>query len=280
MDVTTFLGIKELVEAARRFIPHGGKKDAPPEQQMPADFLPSYDDEAICAALDAKLVKGLDEKELNGREVLKYIQEIRAKLEPHQRKRWRNIFGTIKLTDQYEDVLSSRKHTKVEASAKGPAKEEVTEEYHRQQKFYAYTLEDPRLLHLILVAEIARDQGVDNAVKYLTDSDFALKKSLFEEVGEELESWKRAIGEQLSRASYQVFLGDEYEKICASNAEAPFEKVEKLLNRALVAKTARRKRRLEVAKKTRIFHARPLALSLLVLTTIVMILVTAYLEMY
>lgn len=277
MDIAGALAFKELMDVIRGLVPHGGKKDAPPEQQMPADFLPSYDDEALCAALDAALVRV---KEAEGLAYLKHIQAVRAKLEPHQRNRWRNVFGTIKLTDRYEDVPSSTKHTKVEASAKGPAKEETTTTTERRQQFYAYTKDDPRLQHLILVAEIARDQGIDGAVKYLIDSDFALKTSLFEQGEEKLESWKKAAGEKLSRASYRVFLGKEYEKIRERNADAPFEETKKLLEKALTEKTARDKRRLTVAKKTRIHHARPIGLILLALATIVMILATAYFELY
>lgn len=246
IEVGKVFALRELWNAAREFFPHG-PRETPLKQQMPSNLLPTYDDEAITAALDAALAK---EK---GPEYLARIKEVRAKLQPHQRERWRKIFGTIELTERHENVISSRKHTKTEASAKGPAREESIEEHARWQRDYEYTLEDPRLQHLILVSEIARDQGVDKAVEYLMVSDFALEKSFTEKA----EEFTKSASEKLALASYSFFLGDEYDKICEQHQGKPMEELKKILSETLVAKTARDRRELVRAKQERILHARP-----------------------
>ncbi len=276
INLGNLFALREVWQLLKGIVPDS-TKDEPLTQQKPSNLIPSYDDEAIAAALDTALytLKGVE-----GAAYLGWIEQVRAELLPHQRERWRKVYGNIVLTERHENRVCSEKTNRVEASAKGPARDESSKEYKREAKDYEYTLEDPRLQHLVVVAEMVRDHGVAKAKRYLLESDFVLEKSLFEQGKGELGSLKDSGMEKLSRASYSLFLGKEYEEICAWNAGAPFEEVEKLLKEALVAKTARRKRRLEVAKKTRIFHARPFALSLLVLATIVMILATAYLELY
>lgn len=256
--------LKELWGAIRGFIPHGAK-EAPLEQQMASGFLPSFDDEAICAALDAALVHH------KGPEYLARIKEVRIELKPHQRERWRKVYGTIQLTERHKDVLSSRKHSKIEASSKGPAREDSVEEYQRLQRDYEYTLEDPRLQHMIIVSEMARDQGVDKAREYLINSDFALEKSIAEQAKEKLEELKKTGGEKLTRGAYSLFLGDEYDRICTQNMGKSMDELEKILSAALVAKTAREKHALAQAKRDRILHARPVVLGIIVGLTAVMI---------
>lgn len=263
--------LKEIWGAIQGFIPHGSK-ETPLEQQMPSDLIPSYDDEAISAALDATLAK---EK---GLEYLDRIKAVRANLQPHQRDRWRKVYGTIKLTERHENATSSRKHTKVEASAKGPAREDSTEEYQRRQRDYEYTLEDPRLQHLVLVSEMARDQGVDEAVAYLIISDFALEKSIAEQAKEKIGALKKAGEEKLTRGAYSLFLGDEYDRICEQNQGKPMDELEKILSAALVAKTARDRRELVQAKKSRMLHAKPLALILVIGLTAAMIVAIGFIQ--
>lgn len=264
IDVAKIYAIKEFFGALRGVIPHMGKED-PLEQQVPSGLLPGYDDDAVMAALDATLVKE------RGQEYLNRITAVRAKLEPHQRSRWRKVYTTIKLTERHEDVLCSRKRTKVEASPKGPAREDSTEEYQRLQRDYEYTLEDPRLQHLILVSEMVRDQGVEAAVEYLIASDFALEKSVTQQATEKLSELKKAGGEKLRRGAYRLFLGDEYEKIFEQNPGKPMEELEKIFESALVAKTAREEEALEQARRDRILHARPLMLGITIAMAAVMI---------
>lgn len=248
--------VKELWGAIRGLIPSQGK-EVPLEQQVASGLIPSYDDEAISAALDAAL------NELKGDVYLRQIKELRATLKPHQRDRWRKVYGTIKLTERHEDALSSRKHTKVEASAKGAAREDSTEEYQRRQRDYEYTLEDPRLQHLILVANMALEHDLSFAKQYLIDSDFALEKSLAEQTKEKLDELRTAAGKKLTAASYSLFLGsDEYDKVLKRNAGKTQEEIEKALSDALVAKTARERRELDKARQDRILHARPTALGI------------------
>lgn len=257
---------KELWSAIRGFIPHGAK-EAPLEQQMAGGLLPSFDDEAISAALDAALVQH------KSREYLDRIKEVRLALKPHQRERWRKVYGSIKLTERHEDVLSSRKQVKVEAGAKGPARDDTTEEYQRRQRDYEYTLEDPRLQHLIIVSEMARDHGVDTARKYLVNSDFALERSLAEQAKEKLEELKKVGSEKLVNGSYMLFLGNEYDAIRerADREGWSREEFETALKNAIISKTAREKRELAQAKRDRILHARPKALGIIIGLTVVMI---------
>lgn len=264
--------VKELWGAIRGLIPSQGK-EAPLEQQVASGLIPSYDDEAISAALDAAL------SELKGDVYLRRIKELRATLKPHQRDRWRKVYGTIKLTERHEDVLSSKKHTKVEASAKGAAREDTTEEYQRRQRDYEYTLEDPRLQHLILVANMVRDRGLSFAKQYLIDSDFALEKSLAEQTKEKLDELKTAAGKKLTATSYSLFLGsDEYDKVVNRNAGRTQEEIEKALSDALVSKTARERRGLEQAKRDRILHARPKALGIIIGLMAAMIVVMSLIQ--
>ncbi len=263
--------LKEIWGAIQGFIPHGSK-ETPLDQQMPSDLIPSYDDEAISAALDATLAK---EK---GLEYLDRIKAVRAKLQPHQRDRWRKVYGTIKLTERHENATSSRKHTKVEASAKGPAREDSAEEYQRRQRDYEYTLEDPRLQHLVLVSEMARDQGVDEAVTYLIISDFALEKSIVEQAKEKIGALKKAGEEKLTCGAYSLFLGDEYDRIREQNQGKPMDELEKILSAALVTKTAREKQELAQAKRDRILHAKPKALIGAIVVITVMIVIIGLLQ--
>lgn len=269
IDMGNAFAFKEIWNAIRGIIPHGAK-ETPLEQQMAGGLLPSYDDEAICAALDATLVS------LKGQAYLDKIIEVRAALQPHQRERWRKVFGNINLTERHENAISSKKSTKVEASAKGPAREDSTEEYQRRQRDYEYTLEDPRLEHLILVSEMARDHGVDRAVTYLITSDFALEKSL----AEKFDALKKMGGEKLTRGAYSLFLGDEYERICEQNPGKPVDELEKIFESALVAKTAREERTLEKARKDRILHARPVMLGITIALTAVMIATIGFIQFF
>lgn len=264
VNIGNAFALKEIWNGIRGFIPHGSK-EAPLEQQMASGLIPSYDDEAISAALDAALVH---EK---GSEYLDHIKAVRAELQPHQRDRWRKVYGNIKLTERHENALSSKKSTKVETSAKGPGREDSTEEYQRRQRDYEYTPEDPRLQHLVLVSEMARDQGVDMAIKYLITSDFALEKSLTQQATEKFESLKKSGGEKLTRGAYSLFLGDEYDQICEQNQGKPMEELEKILSAALVAKTARDQRELVHAKKNRLLHAKPVVLFFVIALTATMI---------
>jgi hypothetical protein len=250
--------VKEIWNAVRGLIPSSAK-EVPLEQQMASGLIPSYDDEAISAALDAALVQH------KGPTYLTWIKAVRAILKPHQRERWRKVYGTIKLTERHEDVLSSKKHTKVEASAKGAAREDTTEEYQRRQRDYEYTKDDPRLQHLIIVAEMVRDHSAEAAKVYLISSDFALEKSLAEQTKEKLDELKTAAGKKLTAASYSLFLGsDRYDEVVNRNTGKPQEVLEKDLSDALVSKTARDRRELKQAKRDRILHAKPKALGIII----------------
>lgn len=265
VNLSNAFAIKEIWNAVRGLIPSSAK-EVPLEQQMASGLIPSYDDEAISAALDAALVQH------KGQEYLDRIKEVRAILKPHQRERWRKVYGSIKLTERHEDTLSSRKHTKVEVSTKEGAREDTTEEYQRRQRDYEYTLEDPRLQHLIIVAEMTRDHDAETAKAYLINSDFALEKSIAEQAKEKLDELKTSAGKKLTAASYSFFLGsDGYDEVANRTTGRPQEEIEKALSAALVAKTTREQRELDQAKKDRILHARPKYLGIIIVLTVVMI---------
>jgi hypothetical protein len=265
MNLGSVFAVKELWGAIRELIPNSHKE--PLEQQMAGGFLPTFDDEAISAALDAALV------EYKGKEHLDKLKQVRMVLKPHQRDRWRKVYGTIKLTERHEDVVCSEKKTTVEASTRGPAREDIAKEYQRLQRDYEYTLEDQRLQHLILVSEMARDEGVDKAKEYLITSDFAFEKSLTEQAKEKFDELKKAGGEKVVDGSYMLFLGREYTAIHERRNQEGLsrEEFEVALKNALVFKTASERRKLEVAKKERVFHAKPGALVIVIVLTAVMI---------
>lgn len=162
------------------------------EQQVTSTLLPSRDDEAIQAAIDATL-HGIDEAHLMR------VQQVRAVLAPHQRTDWRKNLGSIKLTERFEQVTISEIVTETAPGSdveKDPAamplrrrggqqRKETKRTFDRRPRDYEWTAEDPRVRHLILVSNLVESEntakkGIKKAKEYLLTAGLISEKSVTE----------------------------------------------------------------------------------------------------
>lgn len=250
VDIKAAMAGMEAFRAVRGAF--GGGETTKIEQQTSQDLVPSLDDEAIQASLDAALEKlYLNDK------YLAEIRKVRAALEPHQLERWRKVIGKITLTEKFANVVVSEKTTEpvgtVSAtddqdgqnalsmrkrqgsdqednqnarnqrqSARRPQAKTSEVHYKRERIDYELTVDDPRIVHLVLVAKIVKNGGVEAAKKYLLGDDKDGKggflihdKSVPQRV---LDAAKQAQEKALS-GTYHVIasiqLGDKYDTIKA-----------------------------------------------------------------
>lgn len=204
--------------------------EKPLHQQM-TDVMPSLKDEAIQIALDNCLTQ----------EQFRNIVKVRSLLEPHQRARWRETIGTLQLTEKFQKFLASEKITDYRddqqqqqgAQPKGKGKnnilKEVVRTFSRHSHDYEFTLKDPRVKHLILIADLVDDAEIGNDEEkrlawikdHLLTAGLIREKSVAQEIKEETAQTLGAIRDKTSstlhNAAAQMVLGkDLYETIDAT----------------------------------------------------------------
>lgn len=202
-------------------------------KQQVTDATSLLNDEAIQIALD----NCLSEKQLQN------IAKVRASLEPHQRARWRKTIGTLELTERFEGFLASEKITDYRddqqqgtVQPKGKGKSNILKEavrtYTRHSKDYEFTSEDPRVKHLIRIANLVDDVEVDNDEKkrlawikeHLLTAGLIREKSVAQEVKDEaaqsIKDITSTVSTTLHNAAAQLALGTTaYETIEAIGDE-------------------------------------------------------------
>lgn len=195
------------------------------EQQVTSTLLPSRDDEAIQAAIDAAL------QEIDAVHLTR-VQQVRAALEVHQRTSWRKNLGSIKLTEKFEQVTTSEIVTKTAANDtpdKDPAavplrkrggqqREETKRTFDRRQRDYEWTEEDPRIRHLVLISKLVESEGgkkkgVEKAKQYLLTAGLITEKSVTEIATEKLSKGKEAAFDATYTTVASVQLGDDFTRI-------------------------------------------------------------------
>lgn len=179
-------------------------------QQAPG-IVPGYDDEAIQIGLDAALGK------LYSRLYVLAIAAVRNSLQDFQKKQWRMALTKLILTERHERVETSRKTTRQEASPRGPAREETLSEWARVPLDYEYTVKDPRIMHLKMIAEMAgvphTEAGIAAAKAYLLSSGYVTEKSVSQKLAEETAAaWEKGASGTY-RLALSLQLGDVYDDI-------------------------------------------------------------------
>lgn len=211
------------------FDPFKKKADAevaPLTQQLGSSLLPSKNDEAIQIGLDAAVAKIYTPKHIAS------LTAVRGTLKEFQNKQWREALTKLILTERHERVETSRKTTRVEASQKGPARDDTTSEWARVPLDYEYTAKDPRIMHLKMIAEMAgiphNPDGVAAAVAYLLSSGYITEKSATEKATEATSNaWEKGVnGVYLFALSVQ--LGKVYDDIVDCKHMTDEQKVQSL----------------------------------------------------
>ena len=211
----------------------GGTATEKPLHQQMADTLPSLNDEAIQIALD----NCLDEKQLQN------IAKVRASLESHQRARWRETIGTLQLTEKFQEFLASEKITDYRddqqqgtVQPKGKGKSNILKEavrtYTRHSKDYEFTSEDPRVKHLIIIANLVDEVKIGGEEearlewikKHLLNAGLIREKSVAQEMKDEaaqtIKDITSTVSNTLHNAAAQLALGTTaYETIEAIDDE-------------------------------------------------------------
>lgn len=187
---------------------------APLTQQLGGSLIPSKADEAIQIGLDAAVSKLYP-----GGGHIASLTAVRGALKEFQNKQWREALTKLILTERHERVETSRKTTRVEASQKGPARDDTTSEWARVPLDYEYTAEDPRVMHLQMIAEMVgiphTDVGVKAAVAYLLNSGYITEKSATEKATEATaNAWEKGVG-GIYNVALSVQLGRVYDEIDA-----------------------------------------------------------------
>lgn len=230
----------------------GGAKEVPLEQQV-ASMLDPLSDEAIQAFLDEALVrvKGAD-----GVRYLTAIQKVRDTLEPHQKERWRKVIGKMKLTEKFESFTVSetitggddqqgqqaqdvRRRAAAQLQQPKQGKGKTERKFDRRPRDYEGTVEDPRVQHLILVADLVMSEndenvGVEKARRYLFSGDYITEKTLTQQTKEKAAKVTEAAISGVHDVSLSAMLGERYDRI---NRLTQGDQRDKLLSQA-----ARRKR--------------------------------------
>lgn len=195
------------------------------EQQVTSTLLPSRDDEAVQAAIDAALHE-IDPMHLTR------VQKVRGVLVTHQLTDWRKNLGSIKLTEKFEQVMISEIVTKTsagDATDKDPAaiplrkrggqqREETKRTFDRRQRDYEWTAEDPRIRHLILVSQLVASEktgkkGIEKAKQYLLTAGLITEKSAAEIATEKLSKGKEAAFDAVYTTVASTQLGDDFARI-------------------------------------------------------------------
>ncbi len=242
----------EAFKAVRDF--RGGDK---PVQQTASGVMPTLEDEAILLAVDQAVSQLTAEGPLkvDGKLVIKKVAALRSKrLKPHQRDRWRKIVATLILTEHFEKFETSvitKSPTNVHASQEGEVVNvpfsnadgrrqnqqrqgqqqkksglhEIIRSYQRVQKDYEYTYEDPRVCHLVMIANLIdsddpqydEDKGIDDfnkAYEYLLSNYFD-EKSISEMAIEK------------TKKLYEAIASGAYDVLISLGLENDFSTVEK-----------------------------------------------------
>ena len=230
-------------------------------QQTASAILPSRDDEAIQLALDATL----NELENHGPAHLARVQRVRVALKPHQRTDWRVNLGSLKMTERFEQVMISetttRNHPGEQGDQPDPAlqqrrrnggrhgQERIERKFDRRQRDIEWTLEDPRVRHLILVSRIVEQgdrqqvngipQGVPDAISYLFSAGLIKEKSATEIGSEVASAALEGVSKNAFRGVASLQLGDAYDVIMAH--PAPGVDQDQVIGRALDQKLRTKK---------------------------------------
>lgn len=257
------------------------------EQQTIHPWLPSLDDEAILAALDAKV------DELHPGSV-RLLTLVRKAVTPQERERWRKIVASIKLTERHESftvnekasrkeyapndpqVMSQRRRGQSQQSSALRVEENSDKTFERKSRDYEYTAEDPRIQHYIYVAGLVKSEipqaktgkkisaarikrgeemGVAKAVEYLR-TDFFVDQAIFQEFLKDANAFAKNTLNGAGHIVYRLHLGDEYERIMTS-AKSDERKLV-MLTEALRKKTKRVRDEIAANKKgLRCFFSNP-----------------------
>lgn len=249
------------------------------EQQKSHPWFPTLDDEAVLAALDAKV------EELSPGSV-RFLTLVRQALTPQERERWRKIIASIDLTEKHIDFMTRHKvnrRTYEDDDDRQPdqsqrrrqnrsgrhLKEELNEEkdFERKKRDYEYTREDPRIEHYLYVAGIVRseippaqtgkkisaarirkgeERGVAKATEYLK-TDFFVDEQLWEKFLKDANAFAKNTLNAAGHIVYRLHLGSEYERIMGSTE--PDERKLILLTEALRKKTKRVRDEIAANKK-------------------------------
>lgn len=241
----------------------GGTATEKPLHQQMTDALPSLKDEAIQIALDNCL----------SIEQLRNIAKVRSVLEPHQRARWRETIGTLQLTEKFQKFLASEKITDYRddqqqgtAQPKGKGKnnilKEVVRTFNRHSHDYEFTLKDPRVKHLVLIADLVDDAEIGNdeesrlewIKEHLLHAGLIREKSVAQEVKDEatkaIKDITSTVSNTLHSAAAQLVIGTSaYDALEASH---PDENTRALaLAQAITAKYAAEMERLQHLREQR-----------------------------
>lgn len=184
---------------------------APLTQQLGSSLLPSKNDEAIQIGLDAAVAKIYTPQHIAS------LTAIRGTLKEFQNKQWREALTKLILTERHERVETSRKTSRVEASQKGPARDDTTSEWTRVPLDYEYTAKDPRIMHLKMIAEMAElphtEAGVAAAKTYLLSSGYITEKSATEKATEAtVNAWEKGV-DGVYNIALSVQIGRVYDEI-------------------------------------------------------------------
>lgn len=216
----------------------GGTATEKPLHQQMADTLPSLKDEAIQLALDNCLTQ----------EQLRNIAKVRSVLEPHQRARWRETIGTLQLTEKFQKFLASEKitdHRDDQQQQQGPQPKskgknnilkEVARTFSRHSHDYEFTAKDPRVKHLVLIANLVDDAEIGNdeekrlawIKKHLLSAGLIREKSVAQEIKDEaaqaIKDITSTVSNTLHNAAAQLVLGttvyETIEAICDEKVRA------------------------------------------------------------
>lgn len=189
----------------------GGQPEAPLKQQTTSVLKPR-NDEAIQFAVDAALLKVPD-----GPQHIRNIQAVRQALEPHQQEDWRKNLGTHELTERFVDVMASETITRTNRGDPNQAsvgqqprggQEKIERKFERRPLDYELTIDDPRVMHLILVSEVVRaeatlEQGVAQAKDYLLSAGMITRLSTAQQAAAVTKKTKDAAASGM----YQSILG-------------------------------------------------------------------------
>ncbi len=245
----------------------GGKTETPLTQQTASVIIPSFDDEAIQAALDTTL-HGIDPSHL------KNVLKVRNSLEPHQRNRWRKVITTLKLTEKFESFTTSKKTAETQgnenpestdpkvqsqrrrASSGKVARKDTTETFDRRTRDYEYTAEDPRVQHFVFISTLVESEqqeasGIGKAKAYLLSAGLILEKSLENQVTEKVSQATAAASDTIYNNTAQLIIGtDEYDRIVGSTQEG--DERNQALDAAIKVANASRKKTI-ASNKAKIF---------------------------
>lgn len=241
----------------------GSNKDDSLTQQTASALMPTFDDEAIQAALDTTLYS-IDPL------CLEKVQKVRAALEPHQRDRWRKVITTLKLTEKFEAFVVSERTAKTNGSdtdqvidpqtqsqrRRTPgkqAREETTRTFDRRKRDYEYTAEDPRVQHLVFIGKLVSNEidetlGIAKAKNYLLSSGMILEKSLASQGAEKVSKATTATLDATYKTAARLALDDLYALI---DRLPESDEREKLIAQALEWKSKESKRELVALKANR-----------------------------